>query len=78
MTYVLIVPAWLIMLALVVGLCTAARVGDRPMAQDPAASDGGAVTPGSQVDEPTPLSRPGGVRPVTATRGRVPAGNVAA
>ena len=77
MTLVLILPVWLIMLTLVAGLCTAARVGERFVAHE-MACDGGPAKQGLQAEEPTPLSRPGGVRSATAARGRVAAENVAA
>jgi hypothetical protein len=77
MTFVLILPLWLILLVLVAGLCTAARVGDRLNTLE-IASEGGPGTEGLEAEETTPLSRPGGVRSATGTRGRASAGNVAA
>ncbi len=71
MTLMLILPAWLILLALVVGLCTAARVGDRIAPRDPLGASGAGL-PGTTEEYVLPGTSSGGARP------RVPAGNIAA
>ena len=74
MTLVLILPAWLILLALVVGLCTAARVGDRIVVREPIGPSATGL-PGTTEEytlAPAPRTSSAGAR------GRVPTGNVAA
>jgi hypothetical protein len=68
MTLLLIIPVWLLLLGLVVGLCTAARVGDTLESCEPR---GGTVQPPSRprADERAPLSH---------SAGRMHAGNIAA
>ena len=74
MTLVLILPAWLILLALVVGLCAAARAGDGVLTAELERRDSTGIA-GPHAEEYIP--RPAGMRGAGA-RGRVPAGNVAA
>jgi hypothetical protein len=72
MTLLLIFPAWLVLLGLVVGLCTAARVGDTLESREPGTATA-TTTPRSRAEDCAPLTRQAGAR-----GGRMPAGNVAA
>jgi hypothetical protein len=59
MTLLLIIPAWILLLGLVVGLCTAARVGDTLESREPGTAAGQAeLRP--RTDERAALSRPAG------------------
>jgi hypothetical protein len=71
MSLLLILPAWLVLLALVAGLCAAARIGDSAAA----ASE---LPPAAQ--ERRPRGRVAGDRhaPAGESRGRMPVGNIAA
>ena len=68
MTLLLIIPAWILLLGLVVGLCTAARVGDTLESRDPSSAAGPAF-PRPRGEERAPMAR---------SAGRMQAGKIAA
>jgi hypothetical protein len=73
MTLVLLVPAWLILLGLVVGLCSAARAGDDRLAREQVQG----LKLAKAEEHPQP-ARTQNARPSGAGRGRRSVGNVAA
>lgn len=68
MTLLLIIPTWIVLLGLVVGLCRAARVGDTLESREPSSVTGRHLAR-PRAEDRAPLSRPAG---------RVQAGNIAA
>jgi hypothetical protein len=72
MTLLLIIPAWFVLLGLVVGLCTAARIGDTLESREPGIAAGPAMT-SAQADDHVPLTRQAGDR-----GGRITARKIAA
>jgi hypothetical protein len=80
MTLLLIIPAWVLLLGLVVGLCTAARIGDTLESRELPATGADWMTDSAPDDNPRLGSRDveRSTAPAALRGGRLPARNVAA
>jgi hypothetical protein len=72
MTLLLIIPAWVLLLGLVVGLCTAARIGDTLDSREPGVSAAPQTARSRAEDRVAPTRQAG------AHGGHMPARNIAA